>query len=89
MSKAFLRDDCVNDCLRIAQTVALECAPPPPLLALYSYHFREAFTAFMRIQKIRLLIGFWLRAGLLRFRIYEGERRVAHRDFIASRTAIA
>ncbi len=22
------RDDCVNDCLRVAQTVALECDPP-------------------------------------------------------------
>ena len=34
-----LRDDHVNDCLRVAQTVALESAPPLPLIKLK--HGRE------------------------------------------------
>ena len=42
----------------------------------------------MRIHQIGLLICFWLRSRLLRLRINECKRRVAHRDFIAQRATI-
>ena len=43
----------------------------------------------MGVRKIRFLIRFRLRPRLLCFRINESEWRVAHRDFVAQRTAVA
>ena len=37
-----LCDNHVNDCLRIAQTVALESAPPLRCIILWKYHWKKS-----------------------------------------------
>ena len=46
------RDDCANGCLRVAQTVALESAPPNTARMLLPHHATSKYVSSIQISKI-------------------------------------